>query len=111
MAESLTVPATAGTEGGQLVSVGSFAAKNIVAAVPELQKIKGIEVKIEAAIKNEVDMVATHMSLVVGDLQAQAESELLKIKYGFRWAQTYPVTASLVAGALVTIGVLIGYAI
>lgn len=111
MAENLVVPATAGTEGGQLVSVGSFAAKNIVAAVPELQGIAGLEEKIEAAIKNEVDMVATHMSLVVGDLQAQAEAELLKIKYGFRWAQTYPVTALLAAAALIAIGALVGHAI
>lgn len=64
---------------GTIMSIGHQASLNIQAVL----KAKGIEVgaeAIEAAIRDEINMMSSHFSLAVAEAQDHFEAEVLKVK-------------------------------
>lgn len=103
-------PVQVGT--GTIMTIGHQAALNIQAVL----KAKGIAVgaeAIEAAIRDEINMMSSHFSLAVAEAQDHFEAEVLKVKKSVAGIVAAVAQNKIVVGgiavAVFVLGVAVGH--
>lgn len=97
--------------GGTIVPIGHLAANNIHQALKARGIDAGVEA-IEAAIKDEIQMMSSHFTMAFAEIEAQAQHDLLAVKHSYAglvaraWANKWVVAGAV--AAVFAVGVVIG---
>lgn len=101
---------------GQLIDIGTVAASNIAKAIGAAETAVPA---IRNAIRDEIQAMSSHFTLVIADVQTGYEAELAKIKAGsdavladiksdFNWLKANKVKVVATVVVLVSVGFFVG---
>jgi hypothetical protein len=95
----------AGPKPGEIREIGEIAAMNVQKALslPE-SSVKAIQ----KAMADEIQIMSSHFTMAVADVQTTFEAEVLKIKADFVWVQANKAKIAVVSLIVFAVGYLAG---